>query len=279
MRKKEILCLLISFVMLLTSLLPVTVSAEKTVSIYDTYTFEEFIALDEDTLLEALESEVDETLGRNYPMLYKETREMAPQVAASGNYHSFIFEYEEPWGERYLNEGYTQTDFQADSFNMESWLSDIRIPNEILVEYIPITTCPCGSGKHMEVYFDREAHVAYNCELAEFIAKLHLWLTLSPLLAHVDYCGVYGTETTTTTTTTTTEPPVITAVEGDTNLDGRLSVVDVITISKYNAKVLTLNEAQLLACDCNGDGVVDNGDVIDLMKFIVGIYDALPMAG
>ena len=63
---------------------------------------------------------------------------------------------------------------------------------------------------------------------------------------------------------------------GDVNLDSKVSVLDVITISKYNAEIITLNEDQLLAADCDADGVVSLNDVDSLMNRMVDNIIELP---
>lgn len=254
MRKKEILCLLISFVMLLTSLVPVTVAADDSASIFDTYTFEEFIGLSEEEIC-AISDEIAEAYEEGVSGWWDDYN--LTNSDAGGIYICVMANASYP----------TAEDFKTALMLPENIHT---MPEDLVNNYYAV-----GIGYNT---FYREY------EPPHLIGAINAWINANPVVTSAWVQGRAIAEpdpkvTTTTTTTTTTEPPVITAVEGDTNLDGKLSVVDVITLSKYNAKILTLNEAQLLACDCNGDGVVDNGDVIDLMKFIVGIYDALPMAG
>ena len=72
------------------------------------------------------------------------------------------------------------------------------------------------------------------------------------------------------------EEAVGTILYGDVNLDSKVSVLDVITISKYNAEIITLNEDQLLAADCDADGVVNLNDVDSLMNRMVENITELP---
>ncbi len=65
---------------------------------------------------------------------------------------------------------------------------------------------------------------------------------------------------------------------GDTNLDGVVSVKDVIYLSKYIANILTFNPEQLAAADCTADGVINNNDVYALMMYLVGEIEAFPVA-
>lgn len=57
--KKKLFSVLISFIMLLTTLVSVTTSAEETINILETYTFEEFMALSEEEMC-AISDEVAE---------------------------------------------------------------------------------------------------------------------------------------------------------------------------------------------------------------------------
>ncbi|MGN0593356.1 MAG: cellulase family glycosylhydrolase [Ruminococcus sp.] len=84
-----------------------------------------------------------------------------------------------------------------------------------------------------------------------------------------------STSKTTATTTTTTGTPAQVTV-GDVNMDGKISLKDIILLNKYVAKMVTLNDSQLKAAECTSDGNVNADDVIALMKYIVNLVDALP---
>ncbi|MBQ8725437.1 MAG: dockerin type I repeat-containing protein [Oscillospiraceae bacterium] len=64
---------------------------------------------------------------------------------------------------------------------------------------------------------------------------------------------------------------------GEINRDGQVSLLDVVTLSKYNAGVVTLNESQLKTADCTGDGIVNGSDATALQMFIVELITALPV--
>ncbi len=96
--------------------------------------------------------------------------------------------------------------------------------------------------------------------------------------------------TTTTTTTTTTNPVGSTtsgtqttmpvpadALIGDLNLDGTRSMVDLVYLNKYNASLLDLNEKQLINADCVSDGLISSSDSGALLKFMLGVFDTLPV--
>ncbi|MGN0592431.1 MAG: glycoside hydrolase family 48 protein [Ruminococcus sp.] len=94
------------------------------------------------------------------------------------------------------------------------------------------------------------------------------------------------TETTTTTTTTTgTETTTSTSGEvtegliGDTNLDGMVSLIDVVYLNKYLAGAIDFNAQQMYNAQCVADpeGNINSGDVTALLKFVVEIIKALPV--
>ncbi|MBQ8688122.1 MAG: Ig-like domain-containing protein, partial [Ruminococcus sp.] len=78
------------------------------------------------------------------------------------------------------------------------------------------------------------------------------------------------------TTTSTSETKPTDGLIGDTNLDGSISLIDVVYLNKYIAKVLDFNEQQKYNAQCVADGQINGGDVSALMKFIVRLITALP---
>ena len=93
------------------------------------------------------------------------------------------------------------------------------------------------------------------------------------------------TETTTTTTVTssTEDTTSITTPEdvqaGDTNMDGIVSMVDLIYLNKYLAKQVQFNDQQMANAECalNG-GTIDTNDASALLRFLVLSVDSLPVA-
>ncbi len=95
------------------------------------------------------------------------------------------------------------------------------------------------------------------------------------------------TETTTESTATTTETTVSiyqpitssnnTTVDdillGDINLDGEVSILDIVKFSKYNTSIVNLNETQRHAADCNCDSKIDFNDLIILMRYVIRLTE------
>ncbi len=80
-----------------------------------------------------------------------------------------------------------------------------------------------------------------------------------------------------TTTTRTTIPGEV--VPGDTNLDGQVSMVDLVYLNKYIAKQLQFNSQQTANAECaSNGGVVDANDSLALLSFLVLKVDSLPIS-
>lgn len=69
-------------------------------------------------------------------------------------------------------------------------------------------------------------------------------------------------------------PPAVT--HGEITHDGKISLLDIVSLSKYNAGIVNYNSSQLKAADCTGDGIVDGDDLTALLMFIVNLIDTLP---
>jgi len=58
-------------------------------------------------------------------------------------------------------------------------------------------------------------------------------------------------------------------MEGDTNLDGHVTMVDALFIAQYRAKLITLNADQLICSDTTDDGAVDMIDALHIAQWRV----------
>ncbi|MBQ8687615.1 MAG: carbohydrate-binding protein, partial [Ruminococcus sp.] len=84
--------------------------------------------------------------------------------------------------------------------------------------------------------------------------------------------------TETTTTTTTTKTPVTELSYGDVNLDGSVTLLDVVYLNKYIAKVLDLGDVQIDNADCCEDNKINGSDVTALIRFLVRLVSQLPVS-
>lgn len=55
---------------------------------------------------------------------------------------------------------------------------------------------------------------------------------------------------------------------GDTNGDGRITIIDVTEIQRHLAEIIHFSDEQLMLADTNGDGKVDIGDATHLQKYL-----------
>ena len=90
-----------------------------------------------------------------------------------------------------------------------------------------------------------------------------------------------GSSTTTATTTKKTtvsgEKPEV--LIGDVNLDGTVSLIDLVYLNKGLAGSITLNDQQKANADCvaDGEGAITAADATALMKYIIESIDSLPV--
>lgn len=87
------------------------------------------------------------------------------------------------------------------------------------------------------------------------------------------------TTTTETETSTTTETvPVGDVKYGDVNLDDSISILDVIYLNKYLAKILQLNDQQLANADCCNDKIINSTDASILLRYTIKKIESLPVS-
>lgn len=80
---------------------------------------------------------------------------------------------------------------------------------------------------------------------------------------------------TTTTTTEKTEPADV--IYGDINLDGLVSMVDLVYMNKSIAQIITLNDQQRANANCCSDDTVNANDASVLLQFMVLSIKELPV--
>ncbi len=64
---------------------------------------------------------------------------------------------------------------------------------------------------------------------------------------------------------------------GDTNLDGNVSMVDLVYLNKYNADMMDFNDQQKYNAQCFKDDSINNADADALMKYLLGKFNSLPV--
>ena len=66
-----------------------------------------------------------------------------------------------------------------------------------------------------------------------------------------------------------------TGVLGDTNGDGIADIADSLMISRYDAGLITLDDAKVAVSDVNNDGSADIADALKIARFDAGLIDSL----
>ncbi len=84
------------------------------------------------------------------------------------------------------------------------------------------------------------------------------------------------TTSTTTTTTTTKITPVGDVYYGDVNLDGGISMVDLVYLNKSIANLISLNDQQKLNADVKNDSNIASSDAQVLLQYLLDKINSLP---
>lgn len=269
--KKKIMSIITAAGMLLTLAVPMTAHAEESASIWETYTFEEFLELSEEEVCAI-------TCGTKFPDGMQHRYE----------YAEYNCENALAWGhDEYCRiHIYMEQDMidkiKADPKNpdYELLIAELRLPPELFYRDMlgyDITDAPAwvtstdggGSKKYggfvLTAYWD--VLNQYGLDESEVFAKTYIWLVINPSVVFAGFEEYAAGDI--------VEPD---AVCGDVNIDGKVSVLDIIMLSKYDSQIITLNESQLQAADCNADGAINSADLTALMSYLVGLSESLPSA-
>lgn len=264
--KKKILSILTTAVMLLTLAMPMTAHAEgeweypyaDNFGGYPSYTFEEFLVLPEDTVCARSETVAD---------IYASYKELGEKENADSgsewNMPSFWLLLTDDMLTEIKDVYSTQGDLEG-----AQYVCDVMgIPMEMMDVMPGFMDAYVGDTKLELMRLSIDAS-EYNGVISaeEITAKTVVWLKQYTYVSevHLEY-AVGGLVL-----------PDEAVIIGDINVDGRISVLDIIMLSKYNSQIITLNESQLQAADCNADGTLDSNDLTSLMSYLVGLSESLP---
>ncbi len=106
--------------------------------------------------------------------------------------------------------------------------------------------------------------------------------TTNTTVTETDPVNSTTVSTTTVTDTTSTETST-TLIEaevfyGDVNLDGAVSMVDLVMLNRSIAKIVQLNGEQMANADCCSDGKLNAQDASALLQFLVLAINEIPVA-
>ncbi|MBO5226751.1 MAG: hypothetical protein J6B17_01535 [Ruminococcus sp.] len=229
--KKRLMSILISAMMILTSLAPIAASAEETVNIFETYTFEEFLALSEEEIC-AISEEAAEA--------YRSYGEQS-----TGNYGYVLFNV-------WTNESITRLDGE-----------NMMLPEDIFDHFVVHS-----NGFHADdltvkynifaVDFDERDELANYSDYNEKHLKsvIRTWITLNPI---VSFCFLeepcWG----------------VTPGDADQNgLIDTSDATDILAHYANTASGIStasFSEAQLVAADIDRNRVVDIDDATAVLTY------------
>lgn len=89
--------------------------------------------------------------------------------------------------------------------------------------------------------------------------------------------GMVDENDTPVVTITTTTPVEYVPMTGDVNMDGKVSLSDIVLVNRFTAGAIQLNEAQIDAADCCADGFINTSDITVLLQYILEFVDTLPV--
>ena len=195
--KKRLMSILISAIMILTSIVPITASAEETVNIFETYTFEEFLALSEEEIC---------NISPYIRLTYEETKEESDFIIQTNQSYCrfsiivspetcdrFILEWNDNWID-------CTTDYNA-------LLATLKLPEKFFPGYLDIVPIDSvvtifdengDSNTYYtgyKLYVDKGSFDMYALEESEIAAKIHVWLLLNPIIITADHYELNAEET------------------------------------------------------------------------------------
>ncbi len=102
--------------------------------------------------------------------------------------------------------------------------------------------------------------------------------TTTTVITTVSSDSSSSTNTSDSSTTTATKEVIPSdIIYGDVNLDDSVSMVDLVFINKYMAKIVTFNDQQLANADSCMDGYITSSDASVLLQFLVLSINELPV--
>ncbi len=114
-------------------------------------------------------------------------------------------------------------------------------------------------------------------ETSESVTETTTTTTVSTETSATVSDSITTTQTTATTASSTSWQVPDATKYGDINLDGTVSMIDLVYLNKNLAKVITLNDAQLANADCFKDTMISSKDTAALLSFLIEAIDSLPV--
>ncbi len=250
--RKRLMSILISAMMILTSLVPITASAEETVNIFETYTFEEFLALSEEEICAISDDIAKEyTIRRDEvskQMSYESVKSIPGfQIIIPNEYMNLINDYYDTYGDL-EGDKYLCAEFELDFLTIDSktFLS-YRLNGEIAFHVLYCNIL-------MEDFED-----AFSEE--ELAAKAAIWLSQNPNVGNIYFN--YGAS-----------QNIITDITlGDVDQNRLIDITDATDVLAYYANIAVdiptadYTIAKQMAADIDGNGTIDITDATAILTY------------
>ncbi len=171
-----------------------------------------------------------------------------------------------PWyGEHLMSERYQDAATLSETYNSDYCITLDELPEDWLTAYadkIPLTTTTATETS--------ETTTVTTTKISDTETSETTTVTTTKTSDTET-----SSETTETTVTTVTVPSD--GGNGDLNLDGSRSMIDIVYINKFIANVIILNDEQMKAADCYHDGEINALDSTALMQFIAQQISVIPI--
>ncbi len=177
-----------------------------------------------------------------------------------------------PWyGDYIMSERYQDPDTLSETYNSEYCITLDELPEDWLSAYsdggsTAITTSVTTATE--ETTTDVSNTTTTDSELQETTT------TEATAITEETSATEETTGETVTTSTTNTDFDII---YGDVNLDGTVTLVDIVYLSKYISKTLDFNDKQIANADCYQDGETNANDANALLSFLGEKISSLPV--
>ncbi len=184
-----------------------------------------------------------------------------------------------PWyGEHLMSERYQDPATLSETYNSEFCITLDELPADWKTAYADgsattepsvTTTTTTGTDEPVKTTATETTEKTTETTTVTTVSSGSITTT-----SDTDTTAPEKTTETTVTTTTGVEDDID---YGDINLDGVKTIVDLVALNKYLAKVVELNPQQMANADCVADGQVTGTDASALLQFLVEKLDKLPV--
>ena len=118
-----------------------------------------------------------------------------------------------------------------------------------------------------ELTYNDDASEDYNFNISYSVIAGEIYI-LGCRLYNSSNCGIFDV-------VVNFEPDMPSALIGDVNNDGIVSIADATTLQKYLANIVDFDDKQLAVADTNGDGSVSIADATQIQKYLANIIPSL----